>query len=284
MKTGLVLEGGAMRGMYTAGVLDVFMDNGINFDGLIGVSAGAIAGCSFISGQRGRTIRYNKRFSRDKRMMSWYSLFTTGDLVGTKFCYEDIPQKLDPFDNEAFMASPTAFYVVCTNLESGEAEYIKLDDLDAHIDYMRASASMPYVSHIVEIEGKKLLDGGCSDSVPVRKFMEMGYDKCVVVLTRPADYRKSREKTALAGLFYGKYPRFIERLKGRAHDYNRMVEDVQKLEAEGKIFVIRPQTPLEIGRMSHDPEEMERAYQRGCADGRACMESLRAWLALPAKG
>ena len=281
MKTGLVLEGGAMRGMYTAGVLDVFMDNGISFDGLVGVSAGAIAGCSFISGQRGRTIRYNKRFSRDKRMMSWYSLFTTGDLVGTKFCYQDIPQTLDPFDNDAFMASPTAFYVVCTNLESGEAEYIQLKDLNAEIDYMRASASMPYVSHIVEIGGKKLLDGGCSDSVPVRKFMEMGYEKCVVVLTRPADYRKTKEKNALAGLFYGKYPHFIKRLKNRADDYNRMVEDVQKLEAEGKIFVIRPQTPLEIGRMSHDPEEMSRAYERGCADARSSMESLRRWLDLP---
>lgn len=283
MKTGLVLEGGAMRGMYTAGVLDVFMDKGLVFDGLIGVSAGAIAGCSFVSGQRGRTIRYNKRFSRDKRMMSWYSLFTTGDLVGAKFCYQDIPQKLDPFDNEAFMASPTAFHVVCTNLESGEAEYIELEDLNAQIDYMRASASMPYVSRVVEIDGKKLLDGGCSDSVPVRRFMEMGYDKCVVVLTRPADYRKSREKTALAGLFYRKYPRFVERLKRRAEDYNRMVEDVQRLEAEGKIFVIRPRTPLEIGRMSHDIEELSGAYERGCADAEACMENLRRWLDLPAK-
>ena len=280
MKTGLVLEGGAMRGMYTAGVLDVFMENGITFDGVIGVSAGAIAGCSFVSGQIGRTIRYNKKYCRDKRMMSFYSLFTTGDLVGTKFCYHDIPKHLDPFDNEAFMNSSTDFYVTCTNLISGKPEYIHLHDLEAQIDYMRASASMPYVSHIVEQDGKKLLDGGCSDSIPIRKFMEMGFQKNVVVLTRPADYRKSSEKTALAPLFYHKYPNFIQTLKNHATSYNHTVEDILKLEQEGKIFVIRPKTPLEIGRMSHDPDEIQNAYQRGRTDAKNQLSAMKSWLNL----
>lgn len=279
MKTGLVLEGGGMRGMYTAGVLDVFMENGITFDGVIGVSAGAITGCSYVSGQIGRTIRYNMKYCRDKRMMSFYSLFTTGDLVGTKFCYHDIPKYLDPFDNESFMKSSTHFYVTCTNLETGEPEYIRLQDLEAQIDYMRASASMPYVSHTIEQDGKKLLDGGCSDSIPIKKFMEMGYNKNVVVLTRPAEYRKSPEKTALAPLFYRKYPNFIQTLKNRATTYNQTVETIQTLEQERKIFVIRPETPLEIGRMSHDPEEIHRAYQRGRDDAKNHLSAMKSWLA-----
>lgn len=278
MNTGLVLEGGAMRGMYTAGVLDVFMENGITFDGVIGVSAGAIAGCSYVSGQRERTIRYNVKYCRDKRMMSFYSLLTTGDLVGTQFCYHEIPERLDPFDNEAFQASPMAFYVTCTNLETGEPEYIRLTDMQARIDYMRASASMPYVSHIVDMEGKKLLDGGCSDSIPVRKFIELGYGRNVVVLTRPADYRKAPEKTSLAPVFYRKYPNFVRLLQNRAANYNRQVEDIQALEREGKIFVIRPETPLEIGRVCHDPEIILKAYRRGRADATKQLDAMRRWL------
>lgn len=278
MKTGLVLQGGAMRGMYTAGVLDVFMENGIAFDGVIGVSAGAITGCSFVSGQRERTIRYNLNYCRDKRMMSFYSLLTTGDLVGSKFCYHDIPQRLDPFDNEAFMSSPTAFYVTCTNLETGGPEYILLDDLNAQVDYLQASASMPYVSHIVELGGMKLLDGGCSDPVPVRKAMALGYEKNVVVLTRPADHRAKPEKTAMASLFYRKYPRFVQTLHRQAAVFNRTQKDIERLEQEGKIFVIRPERPLEIGRMSHDPEEIWNAYTRGREDAQKHLDALREYL------
>ncbi len=278
MKTGLVLEGGAMRGMYTAGVLDVFMEHGISFDGVMGVSAGAITGCSYVSGQRERTIRYNMKYCRDKRMMSFYSLFTTGDLVGAKFCYHDIPERLDPFDNEAFKQSSTQFYLTCTNIETGEAEYIQMRDMNAQIDYLRASASMPYVSRIVELDGKKLLDGGCADSIPVRKFIDMGYEKNVVVLTRPADYRKTPEKLALAPIFYGKYPNFVQCLRNRTEVYNQTVEEIQQLEQEGRIFVIRPEIPLEIGRVSHDPEEIWKAYQRGREDAHKKLSSMTLWL------
>lgn len=277
-KTGLVLEGGAMRGMYTAGVLDVFMENGIEFDGVIGVSAGAICGCSFVSGQVGRTIRYNKKYCTDKRFMSFYSLLTTGDLVGDKFCYHTIPEELDPYDNEAFLRSKTKFYSVCTNLETGEPEYILMKDMVKDIDYLRASASMPYVSRTVEKDGMKLLDGGCSDSIPVRAFMNMGYEKNVVVLTRPADYRKKTEKKGLARIFYRKYPKFVKRLATRPEEYNKTVEDIMQLEQEGKIFVIRPKRPLEIGRMSHDVKEIIRTYERGRSDAFDCLEEMKAWL------
>ena len=225
-KIGLVLEGGAMRGLYTAGVLDVFMEEGITFDGVMGVSAGAIVGCSYISGQHGRTLRYNRNYCRDKRFMSFYSFVTTGDLVGADFCYRELPEVLDPFDNEAFVRSETEFYVGCTNLETGEPEYIPMKDMQTDMDYMRASASMPYVSRIVERDGMKLLDGGCTDSVPVRKFMEMGYEKNVVVLTRPSDYRKTEGNQRLARLFYRKYPKFAQALNRRPAAYNAMVEDL----------------------------------------------------------
>ncbi len=277
-KTGLVLEGGAMRGMYTAGVLDVFLEHGISFDGVIGVSMGAITGCSYISGQKGRTIRYNKKYCKDKRYMSFYSLITTGDLVGNQFCYHTLPEQLDLYDNEAFKKSETDFYVTCTNVETGDAEYIKINDMVEEIDYVRASASMPYVSRIVEIGGEKLLDGGCSDSIPVRAFMELGYEKNVVILTRPAEYRKKSEKKGLVRAFYKKYPRFAKTLESRAEVYNQTVEDIRKLERQGEVFVIRPETPLNIGRMSHDVEKIERAYDRGRADGLACMEKLKNWL------
>ncbi len=277
-KIGLVLEGGAMRGMYTAGILDVFMEQGIKFDGVIGVSMGAICGCSFISGQVGRTIRYNKKYCTDKRMMSFYSLFTTGDLVGAEFCYHTIPEQYDPFDNEAFMKSDTEFYLVCTNLETGEPEYVKIRDMNQKIEYLRASASMPYVSRIVEQDGKKLLDGGCSDSIPVKKFMELGFTKNVVILTRPADYRKKPEKRGLARVFYRKYPKFVKRLEGRPTEYNRAVEEITKLEEEGTCFVFRPKRPLEIGRMSHDMKEIIRTYERGRSDAFDYLEELKAWM------
>ena len=185
MRTGLVLEGGAMRGIYTAGVLDIFNENNIKVDGVIGVSAGSVHGCSYISGQKGRSIRYTMKYRRNPRFMSLRSLIKTGDICEAKFCYDELPHKLDLYDDEAFKKSGIDFYVVCTNVETGMPEYIQIKDMFKQMDAVRASASMPYLSKIVETEGMKLLDGGVSDAVPVKKFMEMGYDRLVVVLTKP---------------------------------------------------------------------------------------------------
>ena len=176
-KTGLVLEGGGMRGIYTAGVLDVFMENGITFDGVIGVSAGAIHGCSFVSGQKGRSIRYYMKYCRNWQFMSFRSLLLTGNIAGEKFCYHTLPEKLDPYDYEAFKKSPTKFYVGCSNVETGKAEYLPITDMKEQIDRMRASASLPLVSKIVKTAGLKLLDGGCTDSIPVKAFCENGIYK-----------------------------------------------------------------------------------------------------------
>jgi len=278
MKTGLVLEGGGMRGLYTAGILDVFLENGIWFDGVIGVSAGAIHGCSYLSGQKGRSIRYYKKYCGDPRFMSWQSFLKTGDFVGAEFCYHELPEKLDVYDNEAFKRCGVPFYVGCTNVETGEAEYIPITDMTAQIDYLRASASLPYFSRIVEVGGKKLLDGGCADSIPVEAFQRMGYARNVVILTRPADYRKKEELRALPGLFYRKYPAFVKTLHNRHNTYNQQVSKIKLLERSGSVFVIRPETALEIGRLENDPEKVQGIYDRGRADAQKCMEELKHWL------
>ena len=279
-KTGLVLEGGGMRGIYTAGVLDVFMENGITFDGVIGVSAGAIHGCSFVSGQKGRSIRYYMKYCRNWQFMSFRSLLLTGNIAGEKFCYHTLPEKLDPYDYEAFLKSDTDFYVVCTNLETGKAEYVKVTDMMNQIDVMRASASMPFVSKIVEYQGMKLLDGGCADSVPVQKFRQMGYTKTVVVLTREDGYCKKPQNAAVAELKYRKYPKFAETLKNRHIEYNQTLEEIRKLEKAGEIFVIRPSVKLTISRMENDINEIQKVYDIGKKDAETQLEALKNWLSV----
>jgi len=278
MKTGLVLEGGSVRGIYTAGVLDVFLEQGISFDGVIGVSAGAIHGCSYLSGQHGRSIRYYTNYCTDPRFMSLSSLIKTGDLVGADFCYHEIPEKLDVYDNAAFLRNGVPFYAVCSNVETGAAEYLPMTDMFADIDILRASASMPYVSKIVEIQGKKYLDGGSTDSIPVDAFREMGYERNVVVLTRDISYRKKPELRGLAKLMYRKYPAFAKVQADRYLYYNRQVERVLELEKEGSIFVIRPSAPPQIGRMEKDPRKVKSLYDLGRADALSAMENLQKWL------
>ena len=277
MKTGLVLEGGAMRGIYTAGVLDVFMDHGLHFDGVIGVSAGALHGCSFVSGQKGRSIRYYKKYRNNKHFMSFWNLLHTGEIVGEKFCYHEIPERLDPFDYEVFAKSDTDFYVTCTNLKTGKAEYIKITDMMGQIDAMRASASMPYVSKIVTYDGKKLLDGGCADSIPVKQFQKMGYERNVVVLTREEGYEKKPQNARMAELRYRRYPLFAETLKNRHKVYNQTLKDIRQMEENGEIFVIRPSEKLTIGRMEKDLKEIQRVYDIGRKDAEEKMKDLKNW-------
>lgn len=278
-RSGLVLEGGGMRGIYTAGVLDVFMEQGIRFDGVIGVSAGAVHGCSYVSGQKDRSIRYYKQYCRDKRFISYRNLFKTGEMVGTQFCYHEIPEKLEPYDFDGFNRSGTEFYVTCSNVETGKAEYLRIRDMRAQVDAMRASASLPCISRIVEWEGKKLLDGGCTDSVPYLAFHRMGFGKLVVVLTRHKGYVKKPEKSWMVEAMYRKYPRFVRAMRNRHRAYNRSIRRLEELEAAGKIFVIRPGRPLQISRMRATPEELQKIYDIGRADGQAQAEAVQAWLA-----
>lgn len=280
MKTGLILEGGAMRGMFTAGILDVFMENGIEFDGAVGVSAGAAFGCNFKSRQIGRTIRYNMKYSRNWRYCSWLSLLLTGSMYGTQLCYHDIPERLDPFDNEEYNRNPLRFYVVATDVETGKAEYRCYEEATPElIEFMRASASMPFVSKIVEIGGRKFLDGGIADSVPLRFFESEGYDRNVVILTREDGYVKEKNPLVwLAKIQLRKYPKMIEAIASRHEMYNEQIRYIKEKEEKGKIIVIRPKAALKLGHTEHDPEVLRSVYEEGRQAGLENLDRVREFL------
>ena len=279
MKIGLVLEGGAMRGLYTAGVLDVFMDNRIHVDTVIGTSAGVLFGVNYPSGQRGRALRYNLKFAPKGCYMGIRSLLTTGNIINRQFAYYDLPSRLDVFDEEAFEKSGVEFYATVTNVDTGEAEYIPITDCFEQIEVMRATAAMPFVSRMVEYAGKKYLDGGVADSIPFEKCRELGCDRIIVVLTRPLDYRKSPTDPRLAKLFYGKkYPRLAARIQNRYSEYNACVGKIIESEKRGEIFVIRPSRTVPVKHIERDTEKLQAIYDLGAADCAARMDALRAYL------
>lgn len=277
MKKGLVLEGGAMRGLFTSGILDVMMEAGIEPDGLIGVSAGAAFGCNYKSRQPGRAIRYNKRYARDKRYCSWLSWLKTGDLYNAEFGYHIIPKIYDVFDDKAFEQNPMEFYAVCTDVETGLPVYKKLEE-STHLtyDWIRASASMPLASKVVELEGMKVLDGGVADSIPLKFFESIGYGRNVVILTQPEGYVKEHNRLMLLmRIALRKYPKMIEALDQRHIMYNRQLDYVRQAEQEGRCIVIRPDAKLPIGHISHDPEEMQRVYELGRDTGLRNIDRLK---------
>jgi len=280
MKTGIVVEGGGMRGIYGAGVLDVLLENDIKADGLIGVSAGAIHGCSFVSGQKGRSIRYNLKYSCDPRYMSMRSLIRTGDMFGMDFCYRELPETLDPFDNETFESSSTEYYVTCTDVETGQPVYHRCPSLRGdRIDWVRASASMPLASRIVELDGKKLLDGGVADSIPVMAFRKMGFKKDLVILTRPEGYRKKQNPMLpLIRRAYREYPEFVETAASRHLVYNRELDEISRLEREGEILVIRPSRRIKISRTERRPERIEQMYRLGREDAMKAFSGIKAFM------
>ena len=279
---GLVLEGGAMRGLFTAGVLDVFMENGIKFDNVIGVSAGACFGCNYVSGQVGRTIRYNMKYARDKRYCSVSSLIRTGDIFGGEFCYHTLPTELDKFDEAAFIDSGIPFYMVVTDIETGEAGYHRMRDASyEELEWMRASSSMPLVSNIVEIGGGKYLDGGMTDAIPLKASEALGCNKNVTVLTKPRGYRKSHEKTMpLIRLKYREHPNLIRAMDIRHITYNEQLDHVLAQEKAGTNFVICPKSPLPLGHICHDPLVMREAYEIGRNEANELMPALERFLAL----
>lgn len=280
MKKGLILEGGAMRGLFTCGVLDVLMENGIHFDGAAGISAGATFGCNFKSHQSGRALRYNKKYSRDWRYCSLRSLIKTGDLYGAEFCYHTIPEKLDPFDTEAFRNDPLEFYIGATDIVSGEAVFHKCTDGGAaDIEWMRASASMPVVSNIVSVDGHDMLDGGIVCPVPYEYMEQQGYDRNVIVLTRQKGYMKKKSPIVpLVKLTLRKYPAVAKAMSVRHSVYNAQMEEIARKEALGEVIVIRPPEDPGIGRTEKDPEELERVYQMGRKEALRRLADVRAFL------
>ena len=277
-RLGIVVEGGGIRGIYAAGVLDVLSDLNLPVKGVIGVSAGAVHGCSFVAGQKGRSIRFYKRFCNDDRFFSFKTLIKTGNIVDTQFCYHDIPYIYDPFDNQAFKNSGIDFYVTCTNVETGSPEYLKLSDMDKEVDGLRASASLPYVSQIVEFRGKKLLDGGCSDRIPLKAFEKLGFDRNIVISTQPREHKVKDRDAYLAKIFYRKYPRFCETFARSPLDYERTQVNIDEAQRNGTAFVIRPQASLGIKRLTHDAAEVQRGYEIGQKDALRLIPELTRWL------
>jgi predicted patatin/cPLA2 family phospholipase len=282
-KSGLVMEGGAMRGIFTCGVIDVFMENGITFDGAIGVSAGAAFGCNLKSGQIGRALRYNKKYGHDWRYCSIRSLIKTGDLYGADFCYRELINDLDPFDREAFRTNPMAFYVSATDVKTGRAVYhqcIEGDDRD--ITWIRASASMPLVSRPVQIDGYMLLDGGIADSIPYAYMKQLGYEQIVIILTQPECYQKSPASSVMLRLLR-RYPEIAEAMATRHERYNQQTAEIKAMEERGDVFVIRPPEDLKISRTEKDPDELERVYQIGKREAEKKLPALQNFLAHPRK-
>ena len=277
IKYGLIMEGGAMRGMFTAGVMDVLMENRIHFDGAIGVSAGAAFGCNLKSNQIGRVIRYNKKYCKDPRFCSIRSLIKTGDLYGAEFCYTTIPYELDLFDCEAYLNNPMDFYVVCTDVETGKPVYRKcITGRDEDLIWIRASASMPIASRVVEATGYKLLDGGISDSIPLEYFESLGYNKNVVILTQPKGYIKKPSKALpLIKASLKDYPNVYKTMQNRHNDYNETISFIEEKEKSGDVLVIRPPEKLPVGRVEHNPDKLQIAYDIGVKTALEQLEEIK---------
>ncbi len=278
MKKALILEGGGMRGLYTAGVLDTMLDDKIKFDSIYGVSAGAVFGVNYLSKQKGRVLRYNKKYVNDKRYMSFYSFLTTGNFINKEFAYYEVPFKLDIFDEETYSKSKTSFYAVLTNIKTGKPEYKKIINCSVQIEELRASSALPFVSKPVQINDELYLDGGLSDAIPIQKALDEGYDRIIVVLTRPIEYRKKKSNQLLPKLFYKKYPKLVESINTRYSRYNDTLDYIEKLEKEKKIIVIRPSRLIKIGRLEKDPNKLQEIYDLGSNDYTKLKKEIKKYL------
>lgn len=279
-KTALVLEGGAMRGMYTAAVLDVLMDEGIKVDAIYATSAGVLFGVNYISGQRGRAIRYNKRFSRDKRYMGIHSLITSGNVINKDFAFYEVPFTLDVFDQEAYSRSDTKMIATVTNVHTGGVEYIEVKNVLEQMEVLRAASAMPFVSQMVELDGQLYLDGGLADSIPLKKCQADGYERIIVVETRPAGYRKSKPNSLFAKLFYSKYPNLVDIINNRYIGYNAILQEIDELDAKEEIVLVRPTKELNLGRIESDPNRLQEMYDLGISDAKALLPRIKKFLSL----
>lgn len=254
-----------MRGLFTAGIIDVLMENGITFDKAVGVSAGAAFGCNYKSNQPGRVLRYNLKYASNWRYKSFLSLILTGDLYGAKFCYHTLPEKLDYFDVEALKSNPMEFYAVCTDVDTGKPYYHKLSDGgNEDLEYIRASASMPLASRVVKVGNNRYLDGGISDSIPLQFMVDQGCDKCLVIRTQPKGYIKKQYKF-IRGISFllRKYPNLVKALQERHIMYNKELAYIDELQNKGTAYVITPPESLNISALETDPNEINRVYNTG---------------------
>ena len=279
IEAGLVVEGGGMRGVYTAGVLDYFMEKNLYFDDCYGVSAGACHISSYVSKQIGRSIKVTLDYINDKRYCSVNSLIKTGDMFGVEMLYDLIPNKLELYDYDTFNKFKGNFYSVVTNCKTGKAEYIKIKDMKKDIIAVRASSSLPLLSRIVEINGKEYLDGGITDSIPIKKSIKDGHKKNVVILTRDKTYRKSKPKfLSFFKLKYKKYPNLVKAIENRYKMYNETLDFIEEEKAKNKVFIIQPKLPVKISRIEKDKDKLKELYNQGYEDAKEIYEDLMKFL------
>jgi len=267
---GLILEGGALRGQYTAGVLDAFLEAGVEFPYIVAVSAGASVGCSFVSGQWGRNKEIMDRYRRDSRYAGLRSWFETGSLFGMDFLFDEIPHRLVPFDFAAYQRNPARFVTVCTDCETGKALYFDKENEDS-LSVLRASSSMPFVSPMVPYKGRLLLDGALTDSLPWHRAVDEGYSRNVVILTRPLGYRKKPSRWSPARWVYRRFPHLIEAIQTRWSQYNASLEAIEEAERDGRAVVIRPRIDRKVGRTERSLKKLTQLYEDGLSDGRAAI-------------
>ncbi len=280
-RTGLVVEGGGLRGIYAAGVLDVMYERGLKYDGIAGVSAGAIHATSYMAKQPGRGVRFYLTYSNDPHFMGLRSWLLTGNFINEKFCYVDLPTRLAPFDYDSYEASAqnTSFYITCSDVETGKPYYHLSKSLRGkEMDALRASASLPVISKMVEFEGHKLLDGGAMDSIPVEFLRQQGYRRTVVVLTQMAGYIKKPEKMTLVKMIYKRYPDFVHAMEMRHERYNETLRQVEELEKSGEVFVFRPSRKVNIKRLERNAATILEMYELGRHDANERLADLREFL------
>ena len=262
--TALILEGGGLRGVFTCGVLDCFMDKGIRFPFAVGVSAGACNGLSYMSGQRGRAKASNIDLMDEHHYIGFRYLLTQRCIMDFKLLFEDFPERIIPYDYDAYFSNPDRFVMVTTNCLTGRAEYFEERKSPERImDIVRASSSLPFVTPVAYVDGIPMLDGGIADSIPVEYAISQGYEKMVIILTRNKGYRKKEGKMPLAKALYRKYPMLQQALQERNRVYNRTMDLIERLENEGKLTVIRPLSPIQVGRMEKDTDKLRALYQEG---------------------
>lgn len=274
-KIGLILEGGGMRGIYTAGVLDFFIEKNIEVDIAIGVSAGSCHASSYLSKQYKRAYHATVDYINDKNYLNFNNLIKTGSIFGMDFMFNTIPNELNIYDYDTFNKSNTKFVVVATNCETGNPEYFELTDLKKEIIYMQASCSIPMFANIVEVDNYKLVDGGVADSIPIEYALNQGYKKNIVVLTRDVNYRKSKQKfTSIVKRKYKKYPKLIRAIESRHLNYNKSLDLVNKLSQSGDVLVIRPKSPVKVSQVEKNIDKLTMLYNEGYNNAKELYEDI----------
>ena len=264
--TALILEGGGLRGVFTCGVLDCFMDHDVHFPAIVGVSAGACNGLSYVSGQRGRAKSSNIDLMDKYHYVGFRYLLTQGCIMDFKLLFEDFPEKIIPYNYDAYFSNPTRYVMVATNCLTGKAEYLEDKSSPERVmSIVRASSSLPFVTKITYVDGVPMLDGGIADSIPVQYALDQGYKKLVVILTRNKGYRKKIGKMRLAKAFYRKYPALQKAIADRNAIYNKTMDLIEDLETKGLITVIRPLSPVQVSRMEKDTSKLTALYNEGYA-------------------